>query len=192
MRYVVFDIETQNTFADIGKNEPALLDISVVSAYDSLSDTYTTVGESELEKLWPIFEHADALVGYNSNHFDIPLLNKYYPGSLLHIQSIDLLESIRESFGRRVRLDSVAEATLGTKKSANGLQAIAWWKQGEIEKIKEYCQKDVEITKRLFEYALKHNALKIKDGLKKIDVVIDTSLWQPTINQTAMTHSLGF
>ena len=192
MRYVVFDIETQNMFADIGSNDPALLDISVVSAYDSASDSYTTVSINELERLWPIFEHADALVGYNSNHFDIPLLNKYYPGSLLHIQSIDLLESIRESFGRRVRLDSVAEATLGVGKSANGLQAIAWWKQGEIEKIKKYCQMDVELTKRLFEYALAHGKLHLKDGLKKIDIPIDTSAWQPSANTTAMTHSLPF
>src|SRR3989344_1207104 len=192
MRYVVFYIETQNMFADIGSNDPALLDISVVSAYDSASDSYTTVSEGELDQLWPLFEHADALVGYNSNHLDIPLLNKYYPGSLLHIQSIDLLESIRESFGRRVRLDSVAEATLGVGKSANGLQAITWWKQGEIEKIKKYCQSDVELTKRLFEYALKHGKLHLKDGLKKLDIPIDTSAWQPSANTTAMTHSLPF
>jgi DEAD/DEAH box helicase domain-containing protein len=179
-------------FADIGKNEPALLDISVVSAYDSLSDTYTTVSIGELEKIWPVFENADALVGYNSNHFDIPLLNKYYSGSLLHIQSIDLLESIRESFGRRVRLDSVAEATLGMNKSGNGLQAITWWKQGEIEKIKKYCRMDVEITKRLFEYALENGKLHIKDGLKRLDIPIDTSHWKPETNDTAMTHSLPF
>ena len=192
MRYVVFDIETQNMFADVGASDPALLDISVVSAYDSLTDTYTTVSIDELEQIWPVFEKADALVGYNSNHFDIPLLNKYYPGSLLHIQSIDLLESIRQSFGRRVRLDSVAGATLGMNKSANGLQAITWWKQGEIEKIKKYCQMDVEITKRLFEYVLKHEKLHIKDGLKKLDIPIDTSKWQPSTNNTAMTHSLPF
>ena len=192
MRYVVFDVETQNMFADVGKNEPALLDISVVSAYDSLTDSYTTVSIAELEQIWPVFEKADALVGYNSNHFDIPLINKYYPGSLLHIQSIDLLESIRESFGRRVRLDSVAEATLGANKSANGAQAVLWWKQGEIEKIKKYCQMDVELTKRLFLYALQNGKLHLKDGLKKLDIPIDTSQWKLEKNNTAMTHSLPF
>ena len=191
MRYVVFDIETQNFFDEVGSNDPAQLDISVVSAYDSESDAYTTVSVDELERLWPIFERADALVGYNSNHFDIPLLNKYYPGSLLHIRSIDLLEAIKDSFGRRVRLDSVAEATLGSKKSANGFQAVAWWRQGEIDKIKEYCQKDVELTKRLFEYALEHNKLHIREGLKKRDIPIDTSSWK-TEKNNVMTHSLPF
>lgn len=191
MRYVVFDIETQNTFEEVGKNEPALLDISVASAYDSATDTYHTVSIDELETLWPIFEHADALVGYNSNHFDIPILNKYYPGSLLSIKSIDLLEDIKASYGKRLRLNAIAEATLGAKKGGHGLQAIAWWKQGEIGKIKKYCQKDVELTKRIFEYALTHGKLHVKDGLKKRDIPIDTSTWTNT-NTSALTHALPF
>lgn len=191
MRYIVFDIETQNTFADVGKHEPALLDISVVSLYDSVDDAYTTVAIDELETLWPHFEHADALVGYNSDHFDIPILDKYYPGSLTRIHSIDLMQDIKRSFGKRLRLNSIAEATLGEQKSANGLQAITWWKQGEIEKIKMYCQKDVEITKRLFEYAQKHNMLHVMDRGAKRDIPIDTSAWFPK-KDSAMTHALPF
>ena len=192
MRYVVFDVETQNIFDDVGSHDPALLDISVVSAYDSLSDAYTTVSIDELARLWNVFERADALVGYNSNHFDIPLLDKYYPGSLLRIQSIDLLEAIRESLGRRVRLDSVAEATLGEKKNGNGLQATAWWKQGEIEKIKTYCERDVRLTKGLFEYALKNQKLLVREGLKVREIPIDTALWRIQERPAALTHSLPF
>ncbi len=191
MRYVVFDVETQNTFDEIGKNEPALLDISVASVYDSGSDTYTTVHIDDIAALWPIVEQADALVGYNSNHFDIPLLNKYYPGSLKHIKSIDLLEAVKDSLGRRVRLDAIAEATLGAKKSGHGLQAIMWWKQGEIEKIKKYCQKDVEITKRVFDYARENGKLFVKDGFRKREIPIDTTGWEPKAGG-AMTHSLPF
>ena len=191
MRYIVFDLETQNTFEDVGKHEPALLDISVASVYDSETDKYTTVRHTELETLWPIFEKADALVGYNSNHFDIPLLNKYYPGDISKIKSIDLLESIRMSLGRRLRLDSVAEATLKTKKSGHGLQAITWWKEGAIDKIMKYCEKDVEITKRLFDYALEHKELKFKDGRTTRAIPIDTSTWAEPEHH-AMTHSLPF
>lgn len=193
MRYVVFDIETQNTFSDVGKNDPALLSISVASAYDAETDTYTTVTESELEQLWPLFERAEVIVGYNSNHFDIPILEKYYPGSLTNVRSIDLLESIRASFGRRLRLDAVAEATLGVGKSGNGLQAITWWKQGEIEKIKAYCQRDVEITKRLFEHILTHGEVSVKDGLATRTIPIDTASWHTTDERGgAMTHTLPF
>lgn len=191
MRYIVFDIETQNIFDDVGKYDPALLAISVASAYDSETKQYTTVVVHELEKLWPIIEHADALVGYNSNHFDIPLLNKYYPGDLTRIPSIDLLEAIKNSLGKRLRLDSVAQATLGIGKSSNGLQAVAWWKEGKIDLIKEYCQKDVEVTKKLFEYALKNGHVKYKDGLKRREIPLDTSTWQSG-NPGALTHALPF
>ena len=191
MRYVVFDLETQNVFNDVGKNDPALLDISVACFYDSGDGSYHTFTIDELENAWPLLEGADALVGYNSNHFDIPLLSKYYPGSLETIKSIDLLEAIKKSLGRRLRLDSVAEATLGEGKSGYGLQAVTWWKQGEIGKIKQYCKKDVDITKRIFEYALEHEKLHYKDGLKKVDIPIDTSDWLVKEDST-MTHSLPF
>lgn len=191
MRYIVFDLETQNIFEDVGKYDPILLDISVASLYDSETQTYHTVGHTELEKLWPFIEKADALVGYNSNHFDIPLLNKYYPGDLTKIPSIDILESIRMSFGKRIRLDLIAEATLGKKKIGHGLQAIEWWKKGEIDKIKKYCEKDVEITKDVFEYAKKHGHVKYKDGLKMREIPLDTSSWD-TLSATAMTHALPF
>jgi len=191
MNYVVFDLETQNTFNDTGSRDASALDISVASVYEKNTDTFTTVAIDELQLIWPILERAEALVGYNSNHFDIPLLDKYYPGNLADIKSIDLLEDIRLSLGRRIRLDSVAEATIGAKKSANGLQAVRWWREGEIEKIKKYCEQDVRVTKDVFEYALLHNKILFKDGRKKQEVPLDTSHW--VVKETnAMTHTLPF
>lgn len=191
MRYIVFDLETQNIFQDVASTDVTALDISVATVYDSETDIYTTVAIDELATLWPIIEHADALVGYNSNHFDIPLLNKYYPGDLTHIKSIDLLESIKQSLGRRLRLDSVAQATLKAKKSADGLQAVRWWREGQIDKIKQYCEQDVKVTKQIFDYALKHGHLLYKDGHRKREIPIDTSTWA-TKEDASLTHSLPF
>lgn len=191
MRYVVFDLETQNTFTDVGSNDPVDLDISVACAYDSETDAYTTVSVDELHKLWPVIEKAEVLVGYNSNHFDVPLLNKYYPGNLTSIKSIDILEDIRQSLGRRLRLDSIAQATVGSKKSANGLQAIKWWREGDIESIKKYCKQDVKVTKEIFEYARTHQKVLFMDGRRKREIPIDTSNWVPH-DEHSMTHALPF
>lgn len=191
MRYIIFDLETQNIFHDVGSTDPAALDISVASFYDSESNTYTTVSVDELQSVWPIVEKADALVGYNSNHFDIPILNKYYPGDLTTIKSIDLLEEIKKSLGRRLRLSSVAEATVQAKKSADGLQAVRWWREGKIDEIKKYCEQDVRVTKKIFDYALKHGHVKFKDGTKNREIPLDTSTW--TIKEdSVLTHSLLF
>jgi DEAD/DEAH box helicase domain-containing protein len=190
MRYVVFDLETQNIFQEVGSSDPTDLDISVATAYDSETDTYTTVTIDELHKLWPIIERADALVGYNSNHFDIPLLNKYYPGDLTTIKSIDLLEDIKNALGRRLRLDSVAQATVGAKKSADGLQAVRWWREGKIKEIMKYCEQDVKVTKQVFEYARKNGHVKFKDGARNRELVINTAHWEELDEEAAMTHSM--
>lgn len=191
MRYIVFDLETQNYFSDVGSNDPANLDISVACFYDSATDKYTALSIDELSQAWPIIEQADALVGYNSNHFDIPLLNKYYPGDLRTFKSIDILESIRDSLGRRLRLDSVAEATVGAKKSADGLQAVRWWREGKVDEVKKYCTQDVKVTKKVFDYALEHGHVKFKDGSRKREIPIDTSTWL-TKNDNGLTHALPF
>lgn len=191
MRYIVFDLETQNYFSDVGSNDPAGLDISVGCFYDSATDKYTALSIDELSQAWPIIEQADALVGYNSNHFDIPLLNKYYPGDLRTIKSIDILESIKDSLGRRLRLDSVAEATIGAKKSADGLQAVRWWREGKIDEVKKYCTQDVKVTKKVFDYAMAHGHVKFKDGSRKREIPIDTSTWL-TKNDSGLTHALPF
>ncbi|KKS28137.1 MAG: hypothetical protein UU89_C0045G0009 [Parcubacteria group bacterium GW2011_GWC2_42_11] len=189
---VVFDIETANIFDEVSSNDPAKLDISIVGIYDSLTDTYSSYAVSEFGKLWPIIERADMLIGYNSNHFDIPLLNKYYPGDLTAIKSLDLLAEIRSSLGRRLRLDSVAEATLGINKSGHGLEAVQWWKEGKEDLVRKYCLDDVRITKEVYEYALKNKEVNYKDfgDIKKIK--LNTKDWEKIAEPSALTHTLPF
>jgi DEAD/DEAH box helicase domain-containing protein len=178
MRLITFDIETENTFDEVGSPEPSALDISVVCAHDSETDEITSYFVDELDKLWPLIEKADALVGYNSDHFDIPLLNKYYDGDLSTIKSIDLMQTIRKGLGRRIKLDDVAQATLGEAKSAHGLQAIIWWRNGEKDKVVEYCKQDVQVTKNLYDFMKKNNYILVeKDGEQK-KIEIDTSDWE--------------
>lgn len=190
-RIITFDIETTNTFSDIGSNKPEHLDIAIVCIHDSETNAYTSYLVHELPALWKILEHADMLVGFNSNHFDLPLLNKYYPGDLLHLPSLDILEAIHTSIGRRIKLDVVAEATLGVKKSGSGLQSLTWWRNGEVEKVRAYCIKDVEITRKVFDYALEHKKLHYRDLGKKKDIPLDTRSWLVGEKAT-LTHTLPF
>ena len=191
MRVITFDIETSNIFSDVGSNEPTALDIALVGVHDSKTGEYSSYLEEELPELWNILSHADMLIGYNSDHFDVPLLNKYYPGDLTSIKSLDLLKEIYTSLGRRIRLDAVAEGTLGEKKTGHGLQALEWWNNGEVEKVRAYCIKDVEITRKIFEYALEHGKLMYKELGKTKEVPLDTSLWLKK-NDASLTHTLGF
>jgi len=191
MRKVIFDIETKNTFAEVGTRDPSLLDLSLVSIHDSETESITSYFEEDLGRLWQILERADVLIGFNSDHFDIPILNKYYPGDLLNIKSLDLLVEIRNSLGRRIGLDAIAEATLGIRKSGHGLQAIEWWRSGEVDKLQKYCEQDVKITKSVYDFARENSYVQFKadDGLRKIP--LNTEHWD-TPEEKSITHTLPF
>lgn len=191
MKKLIFDIETKNSFQEVGSNNPADLDISVVCVYDYETDRYDSYLEKDFKNLWPVIEKTDILIGYNSEHFDVPLLNKYYSGDLTKIKSLDILKEIKNSLGRRIKLDTIAEATLGKKKTGHGLEAIAWWKSGEIDKIVKYCLEDVKITKEVYEYALKNSSLKYKDGNELKEIKIDTGKWEKE-SENSITYTLPF
>lgn len=192
MRKLVFDIETSNVFQDVGSNNPADLDISIVGVYDYDADQYTAFTQEEFVKLWPLIERADMFITFNGDHFDIPLLNKYYPGDLLKVKSLDLLKEMHKSAGRRMKLDQIAEGTLGVNKSGHGLDAIKWWRAGEFEKVKKYCLDDVRITKDLYEYALKEGKLFFKEGPNLNEVKLDTKDWEIPSPASALNYTLPF
>ncbi len=162
MGEVVFDIETYGAQVHDHKN----LKISVVCLYDYSTDQFLSFREEEFPKLWPYFEKADRLIGYNSKFFDVPVLQNYYHGDLTKIPHLDILEEIKKILGFRLKLNDVAHATLGVEKSADGLQAIEWFKQGEWEKIISYCIDDVRITRDVYEFGKKNKQLFYKDLLK--------------------------
>ena len=189
MRKITLDLETKNMFSDVGSNDPTALDISVVCIHDSLDDSYKSFTEANMKDLWPILEQSDMIITWNGDHFDIPLLNKYYAGDLSKIKSLDLMKEVVNVLGRRLKLDTVAQATLGKAKSGNGLEAIEWWLSGEIDKIIKYCIDDVRLTKEIYEYAIANSSLKYKDNGTIKEVKLNTTTWEVP-QSDAMTFTL--
>ncbi len=191
MRKITFDIETKNIFQEVGSNDPVALDISVVCIHDSETDEYSSYLEKDFNKLWPILEKADMFITFNGDHFDIPLLNKYYSGDLGKIKSLDLMKEVKNVLGRRIKLDTLAEATLGRNKSGHGLDAITWWRSGEVDKVIKYCIEDVKITKEIYDFARKNGHLKYKDLGELKSINLDTSKWEEK-SESKMTFTLPF
>lgn len=191
MRAITFDIESISDSIVRGHVDVSKQELTIVATHDSQTGVYMSYSKEELSKLWPVLEQTDLLIGFNSDSFDIPLLNRYYPGNLLHLRSLDLLVEVQKVLGRRIRLQSLAEATLGKGKSGDGLKAIEWWRKGEIDKVREYCVEDVRLTRELYEYALANGVLKYKDLRDIRDIKLDTSTWEQITTITpAMTHAL--
>lgn len=156
MDQIVFDIETKNSFADVGGEENLKkLDVSVVGVYSYKNNAYSCFDENELEKVKEVFRQSDLLIGFAVKRFDLPVLEKYFSSKgdfdFCNIPCLDILEEIEQSLGHRVKLDDLAKANLGIGKNAASLEAIEFYRNGEIEKLKDYCLNDVKITKELYE-----------------------------------------
>ena len=153
-REVVFDIETIGDIRDL-----STMKVTVVSVYEFENDQYQSFDEHELGNLWPILERAERLIGFNSLHFDLPILGRNYAGDLTKIPHLDILKVVKESTGNRIKLNDIARATLQIEKSADGLQAMQWYKEGKIAEIKKYCEQDVKVTKDIYDYGRKNKML---------------------------------
>ena len=138
MRAVTFDIESISDSVVRGHIDVQEQELIVVAIHDSDTNEYSSYAKEELSTLWPIIERTDVLIGFNSDSFDIPLLNRYYPGDLSRIRSLDLLSEVQKTLGRRIRLQSLAEATLGKGKKGDGLKAGQWWREGKKDKVRAY------------------------------------------------------
>jgi DEAD/DEAH box helicase domain-containing protein len=152
-----FDLETQHSFEEVGGRDfVEKLLVSVAVTYSSLTGEFKSYTEPQVFYLIGDLFHADTVVGFNLIHFDYHVLKPYTAKDFSQLNTIDMLLLIRDRLGFRVSLDSLAQATLGIGKSADGLQAIKWYREGKTKELIAYCKDDVEITYRIYEYG-KHN-----------------------------------
>lgn len=187
---IVFDIETQNGIAIDGVQMKDLR-VSVVVAYEYATGIYHSFKEDELKNLWPLLEHADRIIGYNSLGFDIPVLNNYYPGDLLVLHHLDMLVEVKKNLGHRLRLNDIAKATLKIEKSGEGLQAIEWFKQGNWEDLIRYCTDDVKITKEIYEFGKKNKQLFYSDMVSGQLRPFPVNFDMPTVTDTPRNVNLS-
>lgn len=149
---IVFDIETKNTFADVGGSANIdKLETSVIGLYSYNQNEYFCYEEKDFDKAGVLLQNAKLLVGFYSKKFDVPVMDKYFKFKLAAVPHYDILEEIEKVFGRRIGLGILAEANVGAGKTAKGLDAIDFWKNGEMDKLKAYCLQDVKITKEIFD-----------------------------------------
>lgn len=173
LKKIVLDLETQNSFQDVGgRGKNHLLKVSVCGVYDYVTDTYKCYEEKELPQLAPILQAADQIIGYNIKDFDFEVIQPYLNFDIFQVPYLDLLTEIEKVLGHRIKLESVAQGTLGSGKSGNGLEAIVYFRNGRMDLLKKYCLDDVRITKLVYEYALKNQKVLYKDYFNTKEIAL--------------------
>ena len=173
--YIVFDVETRYSATEVGGwHRTNKMGVSVAVLYDSIDKSFYAYGQEKLDKMFERMQNNALIIGFNSRKFDYAVLQPFADFSLRSLPTLDLLERVYESLKYRVSLDNLGQATLGEAKSANGLLALKWWKEGKIEEIRKYCEKDVDLTHRLYCFGLQNgyvlftnkNGKKVKCNVK--------------------------
>lgn len=150
---LVFDLETQRSFDEVGgRDKMHLLGMSLAVVYSFVDDTFHTYLEADVEALANHLTAAELVVGFNILGFDYQVLKGYTDAPLASVPTLDLMVDLQGKLGFRPKLDSVVQASLEAGKSADGLQALTWYREGRLDLIEQYCREDVRLTRDLYLY----------------------------------------
>ncbi|MEE8433477.1 MAG: DEAD/DEAH box helicase [bacterium] len=179
-RTIFFDLETKFSADEVGGWSNIMdMGMAVGVIYDTIDGDFHVYLEHEMPALIAHLRNADLTVGFNHLDFDLrvvagsepteELRNRLYL-ELRGLTHFDILAELKKVLGHRLKLDSLVRPTLEEGKSADGLQSLQWYKEGRMDLIIDYCKQDVDVTRRLFEYALEHRHLLYdsRSGIKTV------------------------
>ena len=171
---VYFDLETQRSAEEVGGwSHISRMGLSIGVTYSSARGEYRIYGEKQVDDLIKELQRADLVVGFNNLRFDYEVLHGYTPLDLRQLPTLDMLVELQTRLQHRLSLDSIATATFGVEKTAEGMQAIQWFKEGRMLEIAEYCCYDVKITRLVHEFGVQNRQLHYHNRFgKKLSVPV--------------------
>lgn len=175
MNVVYFDVESQKLFQEVGGRDASKLLLACGVTWSTERNDFAVYWEKDATALVAELKAAERVIGFNIIQFDYEVLKPYAPRENFRtFRSVDMLQDIYRSLNFRLSLDSIARATLGTTKTADGVQSVEWFRTGELDKVAEYCKSDVDITRRVYEFGREHGFVHYYSRLgSKLRVAID-------------------
>ena len=153
MNIVYFDLESQKLFQEVGGRDPSKLLLACGVTWSTERNDFAVYWEDDVTALIAELKSADRVIGFNIISFDYQVLKPYAPNeNFRSFRSVDMLQDIFRTLGFRISLDSIAKATLDATKTADGIKSVEWFREGELDKVAEYCKADVDITRRVHEF----------------------------------------
>lgn len=167
--FVVFDLETRRSAQEVGGwSRASKMGVSVLVAYFSARDEFISFEQEEIGDFWRLLTQVELVIGFNVFAFDYQVLRGVLDKPWSKLPTLDILQEVKKVLGYRISLDNLARHTLGAKKSAHGLLALEWWKQGEVDKIKKYCEQDVYLTRELYLFGREKGYLYFQNKAKQV------------------------
>ena len=188
LKKIVLDIETQKSFDEVGgRNKFHLLRVSVAVAYSYVENKFLVFEENQLHRLGELLQDADLVIGYNVLHFDYEVLRPYFNFDPKVLPTLDMLVEVEKLLGHRIGLDAIARATLNSSKLGSGMDAIKYWRSGEMEKLKNYCVEDVKITRDIYQYVIDNRKIYYTDFFTKKELALSFPAPMPRTDKSKQT-----
>ncbi len=167
-KLLVFDLETQFLADEVGGwGHIRDMRLAVGVTYSPSEDRYRVYCETEATQLIDDLRAADLVVGYNLHRFDYEVLHAYTSLRLNDLPTVDMLVDLTRTLGWRPKLDDVAAATVGARKSGDGLDAVRWFRQGQVERVVDYCKQDVNVTWQVYDFGRRNRYVQIFDRSRR-------------------------
>ncbi|MBU0515608.1 MAG: DEAD/DEAH box helicase [Proteobacteria bacterium] len=191
LRYGFFDLETLRLADEVGGwGNIHLMGLAVAVVYDQAADEFTEFGEQDVEGLVEKLSSFDVVVGFNVRRFDYTVLSGYIDYDFAAVPTLDMLDDVFEILRFRLSLDHLATENLGTRKSGDGLQAVAWWRAGDRRRVVDYCQQDVALTRDLFLLGAEQGYLVYRDrNNNRLRLPVDWS--EPAVRSRFLAERLS-
>ena len=164
---LVLDVETQYLSNEVPGGWSAVhkFRVALVVTWDRPNGIRVWY-EEDTQRLLQELARFEPIVTFNGERFDFKVLSAYGPVDALYGKSRDMLALLSKQLGFRVKLDSLAQATLGRGKTGSGTESVEWWRSGDPaqrQKVVDYCRMDVELTRDIYLFAKEHGYVCIED-----------------------------
>jgi hypothetical protein len=157
---VYFDLETQKSADEVGGwHQIGRMGMSIGVTFSTLRGDYRIYGEAQVNDLVKELQRADLVVGFNLLRFDFEVLHAYTALDLRQLPTLDLMLALKDELDHRLSLSAIASGTFGVDKTAEGMQAIEWFRKGKLIEIAEYCCYDVKLTRLVHEFGMQHRQI---------------------------------
>jgi DEAD/DEAH box helicase domain-containing protein len=175
---LVLDVETQYLSEEVPGGWTAVEQflVALVVTWDQQNGMRIWY-EEDVPRLFQETKKFSPIVTFNGEGFDFKVLRRYGKEEIdsLYQKSTDMLAHLSKQLGFRVKLDSVAKATLGRGKTGSGTESVDWWRRGERQKVIEYCKMDVELTRDVYLFGRERGYVMIWDAKQNAQRRVEVS-----------------
>ncbi|HEX2253833.1 MAG TPA: DEAD/DEAH box helicase [Thermoanaerobaculia bacterium] len=162
---VLFDLETLRSAAEVGGwGNAHRMGVAVAVVCRLEEGCFEVYTERRVGELAAALSAARLVVGFNVKRFDYRVLAGYTGVDYARkLPTLDLLEELHGALGFRLGLGHLALETLGIGKSADGLQSLAWVREGRLDLVEDYCRRDVEVLRDLYLHGRREGCVFYRD-----------------------------